>query len=157
MKAFTLIELLAVTTIILIFSGLSLAYYNNFNQEKALKSEAGKLVDIFELAKKKAKSGDLSGRACNGGFNGYEINLTNSGYDLYLRCGGVRVSSSLFSYTFPSGIVISTGSGSYFFRELTTYSTSGTIQIKNSAISKCLIITISPSGTISLSDNFISC
>ena len=161
MKSFTLIELLIVTTIILVFGGLSLSYYNNFTQEQTLKKEVQKLVDIFELAKKKASSGDLSGLTCDGGFNGYQVNVTNSGYSLLLKCGGASVSPAVFSYSFPSSsnISIISGTGDYDFRELNLTSTSETrtIQIKNSNISKCLEITIYSSGIITLSDNFISC
>ena len=158
-KSFTLIELLVTTTIILIFGGLSLAYYNNFTQEKNLKSEALKLVNILEIAKKKANSGDLSGLTCNGGFNAYQVNVTSSGYSLWLRCGGNSVSPAVFSYGFPSSnnISIISGTGNYNFRELNLTSTAGTIQIRNSNIGKCLTITISSSGVITLFDNFISC
>jgi len=159
MRSFTLIELLVTTTIILIFGGLSLAYYNNFTQEKSLKNEALKLVNTLEIAKKKANSGDLSGRTCDGGFNGYQVNVTSSGYSLSLRCGGASISPAVFSYSFPSSsnISISGGTGNYDFRELNLNSTSGTIRIKNLNISKCLDITISSAGIITLSENFISC
>lgn len=158
-KSFTLIELLVVTTIILVFSGLSLAYYNNFTQEKILKNEGLKLVNTLEIAKKKANSGDLSGKTCNSGFNGYQVSVTNSGYSLWLRCGGNLVSPAVFSYSFlpSSNIFIRSGTGNYNFRELNLTSTSGTIQIKNSNIAKCLNITIYSSGVITISDNFISC
>jgi len=159
MRSFTLIELLVTTTIILIFGGLSLAYYNNFTQERNLRNEALKLVNTLELSKKKASSGDLSGLTCNGGFNGYRVNLTSSGYSLWLRCGNTSVSPAVFSYSFPSSsnISIISGTGDYDFRELNLNSTSGTIRIKNLNISKCLDITISSVGIITLSDNFISC
>jgi hypothetical protein len=138
-----------------------LAYYNNFTQERNLRNEALKLANTLELAKKKASSGDLSGLTCNGGFNGYRVNLTSSGYSLWLRCGGNSVSPAVFSYNFPSSnnISITGGIGNYDFRELNLTSNSEikTIQIKNSNISKCLTITISSAGIITLSDNFISC
>jgi len=161
-KSFTLIELLVTTTIILIFGGLSLAYYNNFTQEKSLKNEALKLVNTLELAKKKASSGDLSGLTCNGGFNGYQVNVTSSGYSLWLRCGGNSVSPAVFSYSFPNNISITNGSGDYYFSELSLKiqipsNPTTTITIKNSNISRCLTITISSSGVITLFDNFISC
>lgn len=159
MKSFTLIELLITTTIILIFGGLSLAYYNNFTHERILKQEALKLFNTFELAKKKANSGDLSGKTCSGGFDGYRMEVLSSGYKLWLRCGGVNVSPAILSYNFvlSNNISISSGAGNYDFHELNMISTSGTIQIKNSAISKCLNITIYPSGVITLSYNFENC
>jgi len=158
-KGFTLIEIIITTSIILLLSGLSLTLTYNFNQEKILRNEALKLVNILEIAKKKANSGDLSGLTCNGGFNGYQVNVTSSGYSLWLRCGGNSVSSAVFSYNFPSSnnISIISGTGNYNFRELNLTSTAGTIQIRNSNIGKCLTITISSSGVITLSDNFISC
>jgi type II secretory pathway pseudopilin PulG len=160
MRSFTLIELLITTAIIFVFSGLSLAYYNNFTQQQTLKKEAQKLVNIFELAKKKASAGDLSGLTCDGGFNGYQVNVTNSSYSLLLRCGGTSVSPAVFSYSFPNNISITSGSGDYYFRELNLkieLPANPIIIIKNSNISKCLDITISSSGIITLSDNFISC
>ena len=45
MKSFTLIELLVTTTIVLIFGGLSLVYYNNFTQEKILIDETIKILN----------------------------------------------------------------------------------------------------------------
>jgi len=158
MKSFTLIELLITTTIIFVFSTLSLAYYNNFNQYQILKKEARQLVNTLELAKKKAGAGDLSNQVCEDGFNGYQVNITTTGYSLWLVCGGTPGQSAIFSYNFPSNnISVSSGAGQYNFRELNINSSYGTIRIKNSAIAKCLDVTISFAGIITLSDNFISC
>ena len=61
LPCFTLIELLIVISVILLFSGLSLAAYNNFNEEKKLEAETRKFVEVLELAKKKVISGDKTG------------------------------------------------------------------------------------------------
>lgn len=63
LKAFTLIELLVVISIIIFFSGLAFASYNNFGQDKKLEAESRKLVDALEQAKKKTAAGDRS--LCN--------------------------------------------------------------------------------------------
>jgi len=161
-KGFTLIEIIITISIILLLSGLSLTLTYNFNQEKILRNEALKLVNILEIAKKKANSGDLSGLNCNGGFNGYQVNVTSSGYSLWLRCGGNSVSPAVFSYSFPNNISITNGSGDYYFSELSLKiqipsNPTTTINIKNSNISRCLTVTISSSGVITLFDSFISC
>jgi len=58
-KSFTLIELLIVVTVIGLFSGLSIAYYNNFTNEKKLEAGADQVYNVLELAKKKTSSGDF--------------------------------------------------------------------------------------------------
>ena len=58
-KGFTLIELIVVMGILSIFSGIFLARYNENASQLKLKNEAKKLIDVLELAKKKALNGDL--------------------------------------------------------------------------------------------------
>mgnify|MGYP001088375985 CR=1 FL=1 len=165
-KGFSLIEIIITVSVLVIFSGLSLTLTQNFSQERKLKSEALKLVNVLEIAKKKAGSGDLSGKECLDSFNGYRVIVNNDGYSLWLRCGGNLVRPAVFSYLFPPlgntsarNISVISGEGNYDFRELNLTSTSNprTIRIKNSVISKCLEITISPAGTINLSNNFTDC
>ena len=88
-KSFTLIELLIVVSVIILFSGLSIAYYNNFTNEKKLEAGANKVYDTLELAKKKTSSGDLSGETCDP-FGGYEVKSSadRPSYSLYLCCEG---------------------------------------------------------------------
>ena len=57
-NSFTLIELLITISLIIIFSGLSLASYHQFNETKKLEVETKKFVEVLELAKKKIQSGD---------------------------------------------------------------------------------------------------
>lgn len=55
---FTFIELLLSISMVIIFSGLSLASYHQFKETKKLEAETKKLVETLELAKKKIISGD---------------------------------------------------------------------------------------------------
>lgn len=57
---FSLIEILIVISILILFSGMSIAYFNEFTEDKKLESESRKVVDVLELAKKKARAADLS-------------------------------------------------------------------------------------------------
>lgn len=169
-KSFTLIELLVTISITIIFLGITLTQYNTFTEQTKLKNEAKKLVDVFELAKKKASSADLGQLICNGGFLGYEVNTTQtSSYTLNLRCATAPISQLIATYNFPnSNISTLSGAGLFRFKQLTLgleYKTTEaaapsappTIQIKNSIISKCVNITISAVGIIELDETLTGC
>ncbi|EKE14299.1 MAG: hypothetical protein ACD_12C00582G0001 [uncultured bacterium] len=168
-KSFTLIELLVVMTITVIFVGVSLAGYNTFTEEVKLKNEAKKLIDVLELAKKKASSGDLGKLTCNGGFLGYEVYILANNYTLNLRCAAAPISQLIATYNFPnSNISTLSGTGLFRFKQLTLgleYKTNEaavpsappTIQIKNSIISKCVNVTISTIGIVELDETLTPC
>ncbi|HLC94552.1 MAG TPA: prepilin-type N-terminal cleavage/methylation domain-containing protein, partial [Patescibacteria group bacterium] len=62
MSGFTLIEVLIAAVIILVFSGISLAGYWQFNESKKLDEETKKFVETLMIAKQKAISGEA--RTC---------------------------------------------------------------------------------------------
>ena len=76
---FTLIELLVVISISLISLGLSLPRYNDSASQLKLKNEGKKLVDVLELAKKKALSADLFDKNC-ANFSGYRVTSALGSY-----------------------------------------------------------------------------
>lgn len=170
-SAFTLIEILVVISIMAIFIGVSLAQYNSYTEQIKLKNEAKKLVDVLELAKKKASSGDLNNLTCNGGFLGYEVNIdTNTtSYSLSLRCALAPSSQLIVTYNFPY-LNISTQSGTGLFRfkqlsagleyktiEAADPTTAPSIKLKNSSIDKCVTISISVIGIVELDETLIDC
>lgn len=63
-KGFTLIELLIVSTLILSLTGLSLAWYSHFSEDKGLDKQVQDFIQVLELAKNKAFAGDAS--VCGG-------------------------------------------------------------------------------------------
>lgn len=63
-KSYTLIEIIVVIAIIAIISGIGLAYYNQFTEEKKLEAEVEKFVDVLNLARQKAISGQVDS-ACD--------------------------------------------------------------------------------------------
>jgi len=91
-QAFTLIEVLVSVTIIILFSGMIMAYYNQQTAYKKLAQDADKLVDVLELAKKKAMAGDLDNYyntgGCSTGYVGWQVFFSGSNYFLDLRCAG---------------------------------------------------------------------
>jgi len=169
---FSLLELIIVISIALLFSGLLLAQYGNFIEQSRLKSEANRLKNILELAKKKTIARDITG-SCVSGFNGYEINaVSSSRYDLVSCCGTCDETNPLNQFnlsaqtttisiisTTPTTIqFIPTPAGILFDNDPTI--TSKTIRLKNSAIpssNTCLDITVSKPGIIDVSDSFNNC
>lgn len=110
LAGFTFIELLIVVMIISAFSGLSLAYYNNFNKASKLDTEANKLLQTLELAKKKATARDIEGYESHCGyasdpeniFNGYKVEITTNGYSIKIECttSTGTYENTVYSYSF---------------------------------------------------------
>ena len=155
-KAFTLIEILVVTTIILLFSGVVLTRYNNYTQELKLKNEAKKMLDVVELTKKKALSAELFDSNCTS-FTGYRVTISPTTYSMLFGCASV--SSTVQNYNLTTNITVTTGNGDYDFPPLmiNPIFISNTIRFKNSVISKCVDISVSALGIFELDDTLIGC
>lgn len=163
LNGFTLIEIIIVVAIIILFSGLSLVYYNNFNEQTKLKEEARKLVDVLELAKKKASSGDTP-TSCEGGFNGYRVDVNANSYSLSSCCGGIcNTTSPVTTYNLPTSLTTYAGTGYIQYSQLNlaiNMTISSPIKIKNSSLSNsanCLEINITSNGIVTNDDQFKSC
>jgi len=152
---FTLIELLIFLTIISIFSTVGLAYYNNYNQQVRLRSDVKKLVDVIDLAKKKAYSSDLYQPCSN--FLGYRVIINEFSYLLRFNCGGSY--QTVQSYNFDTNVRAVSGTGNFNFKPLGlgTNLTINSIRLKNSVINQCLNISISSIGIINVNETLISC
>ncbi|MCX7881307.1 MAG: hypothetical protein N2482_02210 [Patescibacteria group bacterium] len=149
-KYFTLIETLIVVTIIITLSGLSLAYYHNFNEEKKLETNADKLIDALELAKKKANSSDYGNYSCLN-YSGYRVSISSSQYILSLCCNSDCSSYiNIANYNFSSNIQ-AVASYSVRFYPLNKFQ-SEIIQIKNTLLNRCINIDISSLGVITKGD-----
>jgi len=162
---FTFIELLIVLSIILISSSIGLASFNSYNQQLKLKTEAKKLANILELAKKKSESSELIPTLnpnlsyCND-FNGYKVELTSTSYTLKYTCN--HNDTIIQTYNFPSSITYTGGNYDFVFPALglNTNITLNSIILKNNNINdtnKCINISISVNGIIQINDNLISC
>lgn len=156
---FTFIELLVVITIIILFTGISLAYYNNFSSQNALKSEANKMIDVFEFAKKNSSSA-LSNNAsptptpfCSSGFTGYRIDVAANSYTLSVCCSAsCPLVPAIQTYNLPTNISVYSGTGYIQFKQLTGGVSSNIawpIKLKNSSLSSSAnCLGISESSTI---------
>jgi len=155
-KGFTLIEIMVVISVVLVFLGLSLPRYNDYASQLKLKSEAKKLVDVLELAKKKALTSDLFDKNC-ADFTGYRIAISSGSYSLSFGCASVY--SVVQDYDLLTNITATIGTGNYDFSPLMNNPSfiSNTIRLKNSVINKCVSISISPIGIIELNETLVGC
>lgn len=158
-SGFTIIELLVVVSIMLMFLGLTLAQFNSYNDTLKIKNQAQKLVDVIELAKKKAVSSDLYDNTCTN-FSGYQLNLlSSSSYSLNFCCNS-DCSTKLQTYSLNTDITnqnisILPSSGTISFPPLMANfkNTITTIYVKNTVANKCAKISISTIGIIDLIDS----
>lgn len=162
-SSFTLIEILVVIGIMLVFLGMTLAQFNGYNETLKLKSEARKLVDTIELARKKSLASDLYDNTC-ANFNGYQLSLATNQYVLSFCCNNV-CTTNLKTYNFGSETVnknisiFAPASGTIIFTPLMTgfQNSVPTIEVKNTLVNKCVVISISPIGIVNLDETLINC
>lgn len=159
-KSFTLIELLVVISIMIIFIGIGLPQYNTYTEQTKLKNEAKKLVDVLELAKKKSMSADLVGTCAD--FTGYRVTTSANAYLLLFGCSSIY--TSVQNYNLSTNITITaTGIGDFNFPTLMKNLKFGvapninSVQLKNSAINKCVNISISDIGIVELDETLMPC
>jgi len=155
-KGFTLIELIVVISIMIVFIGTTLVQYNNFTEQTKLKNEGKKLVDVLELAKKKALSADLQDKNCTN-FTGYRVTISSGSYLLSFGCA--LAYSTVQNYNLTTNMTVTTGTGDYNFSPLMNNPIfiSNTIRLKNSVINKCVAVSISAIGIVSLDETLTGC
>jgi len=155
-KGFSLIELLVVISVMIIFIGGTLAQYNTYTEQIKLKNDAKKLLDVIELAKKKALTSDLQDKTCTD-FTGYKVTISAGSCSLLFGCASVY--SAVQSHNLSTNVSITTGTGDLNFPPLMTGAniTINTITLKNSVINKCVVISISAIGIVELDETLISC
>lgn len=162
-KSFTLIEILVVTAITLIFLGVGLVQYNTYTEQAKLKSEGKKLVDVLELAKKKALSADLQDKNCSN-FTGYKVTISSGSYLLSFGCD--LIYTPVHNYILPTNITMTVvgavGIDYLNFPPLMSglnFAISS-IKLQNSSITtanKCINISISEIGIIELNETLVAC
>ena len=154
-KGFTLIEIIVVIAIVSILMSVGLAYYNKSNEEKELRSDTEKLSDILHLARQKAISGDQKDLPACTDFNGYQVEIIDSGsYRLVLCCNDACTGADreeIQSYSLQSSITLDPSSSTIKFKKLTGETLSALdVKVSNSVISECLLLNIQLSGLIKL-------
>ena len=164
-KAFTLIELVIAVSIILMFAGLTIPQYNNFNQEMKLKKNARQMTSVLELARKKTITSELIPTPmvtpvtyCTE-FQGYRVEVNADSFNLMYGCAGGY--TSVQAYDLEDNISITAGTGNIDFSPSTSgISTNVAVEtnvtIRNSFSNRCIDVVISPNGLVT-EDSPYSC
>lgn len=143
-SGFTLIELLLVIFIMTLLIGISIASYNFFNEVKKLELDTRKFIEVLELARKKAISGDQG--SCIS-LESYIVSYVGTVYSFQIKCLGVS-SSSLADYNLSQNVNF-TNSGSVEFKPLEYGLDASTdITLINNNIGKSRTVTVTRSGVI---------
>lgn len=151
-KSFTLIELIIVVAITILLSGLGLAAYNNFTQEKKLDSDVQKFTDVLELARKKAQSGDAT--ECGSADSSitprvekYSVVVdSSSNYRLIANCPGATPTP--ISFQLDSSIQLQAPYQTVDFKSLSAVTSASCFILKNTSSSKCKYIKVESSGAL---------
>lgn len=158
-KSFTIIEILIILTIILIFSSIGIANYNQYNEQIKIKNEAKKFIDVFELTKKQAITSYLYDKNCSD-FKGYQISINSLGdqYTVYFICSTNYI--NIKNYNLNKNLFFITGANYNFYFPPTGTNiniNNNNLRIKNFSINQCLDISISNNGIIDFNDSLFSC
>ena len=103
-KAFTLIEILVVTAIIMIVTGTGIAGYRRFNRKQILQTAAAELKSNLSLARSWAMAPRKV--SCDAqALSGYRIEIASDSYEIYEVCDDASSSSSLIeTFNFPDAL-----------------------------------------------------
>lgn len=157
--AYSLIEIIVVITIILLFTGMGLAAYGRFNNQRQVDAESKMVLTLLETARSKAMNSDIDAQsltACE--FEGYRLTVNPSAmsrkYSLYIKCNNTTtlVSETDMRQTLtietqpinPIDIDFAAASGG----SETCTETGCSITIKNTGVGRCRVITVQKSGVI---------
>lgn len=148
-RGYTLIELLVGMSIMAIIFSLGLASYRDFSRRQALTGITKSIISDLRMIQQKALSGEKRDSGCTTYLSGYRFDITSSGYDLKALCDVTPIVKQVnLSSQF---ITISSTADPIDFKVLgqgTNLTTTATITITNTKISKSSIITVGVGGEI---------
>lgn len=87
-NSFTLIEILIVSSIIVVLSGTSIAIFSTYRSDKVLEGQVNLFTNVLELAKTKAGAGDTSfcSNSSNAHISGYSVTVNSTTIELTPGC-----------------------------------------------------------------------
>lgn len=151
-KSFTIIELIIVVAITIILTGVGLASYNSFTQDKKLDGDVQKFTDVVELARKKAQSGDATecgsvDPAITPRLEKYSVVVdSSSSYRLVANCPGAAPTP--INFQLDSSIQLQAPYPTVDFMPLSAVTTASCFILKNTSSSKCKYVKVESSGAI---------
>ncbi len=148
-KSFTLIEILVVSTITLILSGVSLAIFNVYKDDRALMNQSSHFVQALDIAHSKALAGDTS--QCTDSstayVNGYVVQVNASTIQIIPQCD--TNPTPIVQNIDPLSIFV-TPAFSVNFDNRGYAGQTVCIPIKNISASQCQFIKIDETGLVTL-------
>lgn len=142
-NAFTLIELLIVTSLVGILLTMGVASHNTFNRRRVLRETALALLNNLRHTQTKALSGEKP-NACTI-LNGWKLEFLGGGYQMRAVCTNGEFGEKNFS--FPSGVSKTAGPDSFLFKVL-AHGVKGEGEIGLSGFGEIYKIKVSQSGEI---------
>jgi len=155
-NSFTTIEIVVVVGIITFFSIITIPRYNDFQLQTKLKSEAKKFGLVLNLARKNALSSKLINPSCSN-FQGYRVSVSAGSYILKFLCSALE--TNVQTTYIQENITVSQGIGNIDFSPIEGKSniTVNTVRFRHEKINKCIDVSVSSSGIISVSTDLIDC
>lgn len=156
-RGYTLVELLVVTSIIIVLSSVGLASYLNFNRSQILNQAARKIVQDLRLAQSMAENNQKPPGACQT-LNGYNFSITGDfTYEITADCTPAYEDGPVKSDSVPANLSIS-GFSNIKFRVLKqglAESPPGTLSLTVSSndFAKTVTIEVEKGGTIKVKDD----
>lgn len=154
-RSFTLIEILIVTTIVMLMSGVSLAVFSSYRDDKALNNELELLRGVLELAKDKAAAGDVSlcSNSEDAHVDSYSVVVDSSKLSLIPGCD---TSPTPLIYPIPTNIEFITPTFAARFDNINYQGPLQKIPLKNTTTNKCKYIQIEETGVVTIG-NYSAC
>ncbi len=157
-KGYTLVELLVVTFITVLFTGMSLSHYHSFTDKKELEKEAQEIYDVFSLAREYSLANRMPpDDSCQNIANlegwGVRYSNSNSQFFIYSRCEGVNT-DQISSIKLKSTTINPSIFTVLFLSPSGTVSSPTSLVIKSKKINSCIKLEIETTGIINLSSPY---
>ena len=150
-KSFTLIETLIVGFIIVVLSGMSLAIFTSYKDDKVLNAQVSLFTRTIELVKNMAAAGDVTLCSENdiAHINGYSLALDPTGMKMIPGCD---TEPTPFTYPIPLNIEYITPTFALRFDNLNYRGESRVFPIMSRDTNKCKYVRIDETGLVTNGD-----
>ena len=151
-KSYTLIEILIVTAITLLLSGMSLVMMGSYKDDRLLNSQVNKFSKALEFARDKAMAGDtgLCSESATAYVNGYSVVVNPTAIRLNPGC---NTTPSPVIYPLERTIIFVTPSFAVQFDSQKYQGRTIVIPLKNSMTNKCKSVILDETGLVTNADS----
>lgn len=156
-RSFTLIELLIVVSFILLFTGISITYYDRYTEQKKLENASKKMSEVLDLAHAKTITGDSSLCGYNdktsAKVNFFSVDIISNNQDkMYKMMPNCLVGTPTpIYYPTESNIIFPTPTLSVAFTPITGNTRCNYIYVKNTVLNggSCRYVKVTDTALVS--------